>query len=211
MSITSPGGSEDDMQDLSPETSAEVLTDDDSQLEDSDSDTTVEEIPSSTPGEPRMEKGGVILNIDIPLRSEVELEGHRLVPKAETHATLIGFAMKLDKRYKAKLAEEGTPASNKEVKSMLGLAFAKAAEGLSFEIEFADEYRWAERGEDTSILRMCNVRGADEFFSKLEQKLGFEIEQPPYHVTLYTGENGKGIGIANIAQLEERTRVIDFS
>ena len=52
----------------------------------------------------------------------------------------------------------------------------------------------------------------DDYLRAVEEGLGLEagtLETPPAHITLFTGENGKGIGINNEAQLEERTTVLE--
>lgn len=53
---------------------------------------------------------------------------------------------------------------------------------------------------------MCRVEGAEEFFSELSRTLGFPIEIPPTHITLYTLRNGWPIGIYNRQRLNEVTR-----
>ena len=53
-----------------------------------------------------------------------------------------------------------------------------------------------------TIIRMCDVDGAEEFFAVLERNCRPSIERPPYHVTLYTIGTLRGIGIATRADLE---------
>jgi hypothetical protein len=53
-----------------------------------------------------------------------------------------------------------------------------------------------------TIVRMCDVAGAEEFFAGLERELQTATERPPYHVTLYTIGTLRGIGAATRAELE---------
>jgi hypothetical protein len=81
-------------------------------------------------------------------------------------------------------------------------AIKRAARRLTFRITLRDEF-WQVREEKTrTIIRMCDVAGADEFFAGLERELQTVIERPPYHVTLYTIGTLRGIGIATRAELE---------
>ena len=78
----------------------------------------------------------------------------------------------------------------------------RAARRLTFRITPRDEF-WHMREENTrTIVRMCDVDGAEEFFAGLERELQTVIERPPYHVTLYTIGTLRGIGVATRAEIE---------
>jgi hypothetical protein len=78
----------------------------------------------------------------------------------------------------------------------------RAARRLTFSITLRDEL-WLMREEKTrTIIRMCDVGGAEEFFAGLERELGSVIERRPFHVTLYTIGTLRGIGIATRAELD---------
>jgi hypothetical protein len=78
----------------------------------------------------------------------------------------------------------------------------RAAKRLTFTITLRDEF-WQMREEKTrTIIRMCDVAGAEEFFARLENDLQVSIARPPYHVTLYTIGTLRGIGVATRAELE---------
>ena len=78
----------------------------------------------------------------------------------------------------------------------------RAARSLSFTIALRDEL-WHVRENDTqAIIRMCAIRGAEEFFTRLEREMQIAIERPPYHVTLYTIGTLRGIGLATREDLE---------
>jgi hypothetical protein len=78
----------------------------------------------------------------------------------------------------------------------------RAARSLSFTIVLRDEL-WHVRENDTrTIIRMCDLGGAEEFFARLEGEMKMTIERPQYHVTLYTIGTLRGIGLATRADLE---------
>jgi hypothetical protein len=77
-----------------------------------------------------------------------------------------------------------------------------AARNLPFTITLRDELWQIREKEMRTVIRMCDVGGAEEFFARLESDLQTTIERPPYHVTLYTIGTQRGIGIATRAALE---------
>lgn len=80
-----------------------------------------------------------------------------------------------------------------------------------FRVRLGEELRRAKKGEAETIIKMCDVDGIEEYLRKVESALGLEsssIEHPPTHTTVYTLENGQGIGIANQQQLDELTTVL---
>ncbi len=178
--------------------------------------------------------GGGLLKVDLaPSVDQVTVEAADYLKKAETHMTLVPGRMKLDRITKtgvvdkqkivdllqgpmeldadavATLLEKGP--SNKQCKAAVKLALPAAAEGLSFQVKPRDEYRIAEKGESRTIIQMCDVEGADQYYRKLEELLGLpegHITPPPHHVTLFTGENGKAIGIGSEKELDQLTRPV---
>lgn len=81
-------------------------------------------------------------------------------------------------------------------------AIKHAARNLAFSITLRDELWQMREKEIRTVVRMCDVDGAEEFFARLESELQTPIERPPYHVTLYTIGTPRGIGIATRAELE---------
>lgn len=77
----------------------------------------------------------------------------------------------------------------------------RAAHRLTFSIELRDEFWHVCEEETRTIIRMCDVRGAEEFFGRLEAVIGAPIVRPPYHVTLYTIGTLRGIGLPTSAVL----------
>jgi len=94
---------------------------------------------------------------------------------------------------------------NTESEELLGRrTIAAARRGLHFELALRDEHWMLAKGRARSIIRMCDVAGADEFFARLG------IEKPPLHVTLYTIGDRRGIGIAARDELDRIGTRIHF-
>ncbi len=75
---------------------------------------------------------------------------------------------------------------------------------------YKNEFRYAvdkETGKETVIV-MCDVSNIKEFFEALNKKLGFNVETPPTHITLYTLQQDKGIGLNNNPDIEDKTSII---
>ena len=135
--------------------------------------------------------GGAIVHFDHPLIPDViHFAGADWRAKREFHVTLAGtttMALMTDD------ADE---------------AIKRAARRLVFTITLRDEFWQMHEEKARTIIRMCDVGGAEEFFARLETDLQLSIERPPYHVTLYTIGTLRGIGVATRAELERLGREI---
>lgn len=129
--------------------------------------------------------GGAIVHFDHPpIPDVIHFAGADWRAKREFHVTLAGTATMRDL----------TTNADDVIK--------RAARRLTFRITPRDEL-WHMREEKTrTIVRMCDVEGAEEFFAGLERELQTAIERPPYHVTLYTIGTLRGIGVATRADLD---------
>lgn len=143
--------------------------------------------------------GGALLNVIIPTNGKPQkfiFNGENYIIKNEQHVTLVGTSMKLDKKIK-----EIHKLSNKEASIKLQEALIKAKSSLSFTISLLNDFRIVTNGDRKSIIQMCNVTNSKEFYENLEKELGIHIEEPPFHVTLYTKDGTEGIGIPSMAVL----------
>ncbi|MFC1787866.1 hypothetical protein ACFLZY_01455 [Patescibacteria group bacterium] len=162
----------------------------------------------------KVDKGsGASIDVEVPgIPEELEVLGQKWIKKPEFHITLIGFATKLDKLIKTAAATRGEKVSNKEVKNMIKDVLEKLSETSRFEVKMSNELRKAERDEDRTLIQMGEVEGVDEFLRSIEAEFQLEpesLKSPPVHITLYTGENGNGIGISTQEKLEELTVPIE--
>jgi len=129
--------------------------------------------------------GGAIVHFDHPpIPDVIHFAGADWRAKREFHVTLAG----------ATTMRNLTADPDEIIK--------RAARRLTFRITPRDEF-WHMREENTrTIVRMCDVDSAEEFFAGLERELQTVIERPPYHVTLYTIGTLRGIGAATRAEIE---------
>jgi hypothetical protein len=136
--------------------------------------------------------GGAIVHFDhLPIPDVIRFAGTDWRAKREFHVTLAG----------TKTMHALTSEPDEAIK--------RAAQALTFTITPRDEY-WQIREEETrAIVRICDVEGAEEFFTRLEREMLRPIARPPYHVTLYTIGTLRGIGIATSAELHLLGKKID--
>jgi hypothetical protein len=129
--------------------------------------------------------GGAIVHFDHPpIPDVIHLGGADWRAKREFHVTLAGTT------------------TMRNLTANADDVIKRAARRLTFRITPRDEF-WHMREEKTqTIVRICDVDGAEEFFAGLERELQTIIERPPYHVTLYTIGTLRGIGVATCAEME---------
>jgi len=152
-----------------------------------------------------IEGAGALIKIEIPnLPESIDAFGKKWTKKPEFHVTLVGFAAKLDK-----VCKERFGVSNSEAKTKAQEILQQAAEGVQFSVALKDEYKLVERGEDRTVIQLCDVVGMEEFFQTIEKLVGVAVERPPSHTTLYTGENGQAIGLPTQAKLDELAKPLD--
>lgn len=140
--------------------------------------------------------------ITLPVKAEeipktVDINGKTLLLKSSFHVSLMyvkGVVSKYGESFEQKIVD-------------FFCDFVKSNK-ISF-TNYRDEFRYAidERGRETVIV-MCDTLNIKEFFEALNKKFGFDIEVPPTHVTLYTLEQDKGIGLNDSSDIEEKTSVV---
>jgi hypothetical protein len=129
--------------------------------------------------------GGAIVHFDHPpIPDVIRFGGEDWRAKREFHVTLAGTT------------------TMRALTSEPDDVIKRAARRLTFTIVLRDEL-WHVREEKTrTIIRMCDVDGAEDLFVRLERETQAAIERPPFHVTLYTIGTLRGIGVATRADLE---------
>lgn len=144
------------------------------------------------------EWGGALLDVGESmdeLPETVQLRAEEFIKKEEFHVTFVGDIRQLYGFVDVDAEDEDSvEAGRAQIKD----AMTQAADGLVFDISLKDEFKVVRREERRTIVQMCDVSAMDEFYSRLEGLLGIPeqtIERPPAHITLYTGEDGKGIGL----------------
>jgi hypothetical protein len=89
------------------------------------------------------------------------------------------------------------------------------AHSMGFPISFEPTVRLATRAYDApkphirkSLILMCTVIGASDFYAKLGQMTNTQIPKVPHHVTLYTLEGGDAIGIPTEEDLDACSAIV---
>ncbi len=118
----------------------------------------------------------MILPLALRIPATLALHGEIWYAKEEFHVTL------LNRTHTGRFGKE---------------KIGRAAEGLHFEVRLRDEYWRLDEPPARTIIRMCDVAAAAVFYERLG------LEPPPLHVTLYTINTRKGIGIATDDELRK--------
>jgi len=132
----------------------------------------------------------------------IEVSDRTLVRKTEFHVSLVH----LEEMVPHVAASKGV--SNAEAQERILSLFAKFAEeyGLGFD-SCIDDLRVAEKDERMSVLVRCTVSGLDGFFATCREEFDIGIATQPAHVTLYTLQPDRGIGIPDPHEMDALPRV----
>lgn len=76
---------------------------------------------------------------------------------------------------------------------------------ISF-VRFKDDIRLVQEADKKTIAIMCEADGIEAFFEKLRDILKIDIATQPVHSTIYTREDGRGIGMINQKELLKFSR-----
>lgn len=114
----------------------------------------------------------------------VTYQGKTFQPKEEVHITI--FGSRLSKELAEAMADD--PA--------LGRRLQAAVRETDWSYQLHDEWYHVVDGEEETIIRMAGVPPLADFYRRVQRMSGVEISARPTHVTLYTYNSPKGIGIA---------------
>ena len=132
----------------------------------------------------------------------LEIEGARLVKKAEFHLTLLDtkkIASMLDGADKDKIQDE-IIADFKEYNTQNPIN----------DFELLPEFRFAQRGDKKTVVVMVALDTNRKFFEKLRKKYSADIPDQPSHITILSLHPTEGISIVSKNVLNECTKVIDM-
>ncbi|PCI27726.1 hypothetical protein COB55_05210 [Candidatus Wolfebacteria bacterium] len=132
------------------------------------------------------------------LPKTLEVNGKILFLKSSFHVSLVCV--------KDIVSQYGTAAEQRVIDLLCNFV---SENKISF-TNYKDEVRYAvdeETGRETLIV-MSDVSNIDEFFKRLNKELGFNIEVPPTHITLYTLQPDKGIGLNTSSDIEEKSTIL---
>ncbi|HEY5153009.1 MAG TPA: hypothetical protein VII55_03470 [Candidatus Saccharimonadales bacterium] len=137
------------------------------------------------------------------LHEEIEFEGHTLFVKDEFHITLVAA------KY---LAEMISPNKQAPVINQILLEFDKFTATTPLDkYELSGNLRFAQVGEQKTIILMAKVPNLDQLFEQLSQQFSVELPKQQTHVTLYRyPKDFIGIPIPSPKILEDSSKSIDI-
>ncbi len=143
--------------------------------------------------------GYIYLPLDIRnLPEQITVEGYSLQLKTELHCSLVCIKC-MELKY-------GKNFDNLESKIVERFCEFVSKNEISF-IKYRNEFRLVKRAGRVSVVVMCDVSNLEDFFHLLEKKFGIKADTQPTHVTSYTLQPNKGIGIPDQATLQLTTLV----
>lgn len=131
------------------------------------------------------------------LPEQVDVDGTPFLRKTEFHVTVINARATAEKLSKGNAAEvEGI-----EVRILELLTEFVQAHPLAFG-GFTGDLRVASTPDRQSIAARCTLAGVEAFFKKLEEEFGESVPLQPAHVSIYSREQDKAVGIDTDEQME---------
>ena len=127
------------------------------------------------------------------LPDEIEALGRRWQRKVEFHMTVIGAAVL-----------EKVSAGDPRVQKRVGRVVGDRSVGPIYATSELRRVRHPEDPDFETIVVMVECPALAEVYRELSAELGTELAPPPAHVTLYSTDSERGIGINDDQQLRER-------
>lgn len=146
--------------------------------------------------------GYIILYLpSIDIAPKLNIDNEVLYAKDKFHMSILGV-----KEYIGKLSKKLT-ISEEEAETIIMRESAKILKDnpISFS-RFKDDIRLVKESDKKTIAIMCEADGVESFFNKLKKVLKIEMATQPVHSTVYTREDGRGIGMINQKELSEFSR-----
>lgn len=138
--------------------------------------------------------GYIMLPIKVEIPAEIKVEGVTYFAKKEFHISL--------------LAVEDYAKTDIELDKFVSLTKEFLKNNRVYFGKFLNEFRRVNRDYRSSVVIMVEINGLKELLDYLSENLKINIEYPPTHITLYTLENGLGIGVNNKSDLEKLTKPV---
>jgi hypothetical protein len=133
----------------------------------------------------------------------IDINNQELSLKSEFHISLINagkVAALIDKN------------KQQQIENEIVEEFKDFITKLSLEnYKVTKKFRFVERDERKTIIVIAEVPNLDKFFEKLRQKYGKDIPSQPTHITLYTLQPERGIGIFSENELNNESRQIELT
>ncbi|HEY4964298.1 MAG TPA: hypothetical protein VIH90_06405 [Candidatus Saccharimonadales bacterium] len=150
------------------------------------------------------DKGYIVLNISLTneLPKSITIKGHHLSLKSEFHISLINAG---------KIAQIIDQSQADEIEKQIVEQFNNYSESNSLDdYKLLKKYRFVERDVRKTVIEMVEVANLYSFFDQVKQTYGVDIPYQPTHVTLYTLQPEKGIGILSEQELSSESKPVDI-
>lgn len=134
----------------------------------------------------------------------IDYRGNSFWPKEEAHITIIGG--RLAEAVACRMQTDPALAARVE-QAIIAPAWRYRMEDEWYHVVRDDEVaRERGKGVAESIIRMATVPPLPGFYRRLEELLDVVIPERPAHVTLYTWNDPRGIGLPTWELFEERVQ-----
>lgn len=141
----------------------------------------------------------LVLPVDAaPPTAPLLLDGREFAPKRELHLTLVGRRLGAELRH---VLGDRLDAATRPAFEALDWSFDRSGEGLL--IERPDRSGDA---ATATVVEPVSLPALDFYYRWLGGLLGRELPVPPAHVTLYTLDGARGIGIPTVRSLRAWSR-----
>ncbi len=133
------------------------------------------------------------------LPESIEVEGGKLLRKAEFHVTLFATG---------KIIVQNNITDPHFLQKVID-TFCKFVPSHPVELQkFTGEFRLVTQGEKMTVVAMCEVSNFAELTAIFNERFGLNMEVPPTHVTLYSRDPNMGIALLNQTDLSTLTKNI---
>ncbi len=129
------------------------------------------------------------------LPASINIKGEKLLKKNEFHISIInanGIAELINPKAVTKIEQE-----------IIGEFKNFISENKLDKFRLLKKFRFVQKDIKKSVIVMCELSGAAEFFARLTEKYKKTIPLQPCHITLYTLQPEVGIGILSDEELNE--------
>lgn len=132
----------------------------------------------------------------------LSIKGHKLLKKEEFHVSLIN-AIGIANLINPQSVDEIELEIIKEFKNFL-------KKNKLDKFSLLNKFRFVQKDIKKTVIVMCEIPGAEKFFTLLSKKYKKVLPLQPFHITLYTLKDGGGIGILSNEELAKFSVPIDI-
>lgn len=141
-------------------------------------------------------KGYIMLPIQVSLAPRLKIQDVEFVAKKEFHISILAT-----KKYVPILANKLQLSEEQSLNRLLSEVDKFVSQSdITFK-SFTKEIRMAKREDRTTLIILVKIKNIDALYERLRDVFQIDFEIQPTHVTLYTLENGLGIGLNSKEEL----------